>query len=112
MLASPLAAEAQPAGKVARIGLLTTGVVALTVPLVEGLRDHGYVEGQSISIERRAADGQLERLPHLATELVRLKVDLIAEVRAGQDARSAALRAPRRGESVVVSGVTAGALES
>jgi ABC-type uncharacterized transport system substrate-binding protein len=83
LLASPLAPEAQPAGKVPRIGVLTTG--ALGSPETErgldafrqGLRECGYVEGQNILIEYRAAGGKLERLPRLATELARLKVDVI-----------------------------------
>src|SRR5262249_40584896 len=45
--------------------------------LREGLRELGYVEGENIAFEFRSADGQLDRLPRLAAELVRLKVDLI-----------------------------------
>ena len=76
-LAAPRAARAQPAGKVHRIGLLTPGAISGMAPLLEGLREFGYVERLNISIEQRAANGKLERLPLLATELVRLKVDLI-----------------------------------
>ena len=43
----------------------------------QGLREHGYVEGKNIVIEYRYAEGKLERLPDLAAELVRLKVDVI-----------------------------------
>jgi putative ABC transport system substrate-binding protein len=83
LLATPLAAEAQPAAKVYRIGLL--GTVPLTDPgtsriwdgFLEGLRQLGYVEGQNIVIERRFSEGRYERLPALAAELVRLKVDVI-----------------------------------
>jgi ABC-type uncharacterized transport system substrate-binding protein len=83
LLVAPLAADAQPGGKVARIGYLVTGGLdspetrVLLDAFRQGLRERGYVEGQNIVVEYRAADGQLERFPALATELVRLKVDLI-----------------------------------
>jgi ABC-type uncharacterized transport system substrate-binding protein len=74
-------AEAQQPKKVARIGFLTAasraGYQHLTEPFLQGLRDLGYVEGQNISIEYRWADGNFERLPALAAELVGLKVDVI-----------------------------------
>jgi len=82
-LVAPLAAEAQQAAKVARIGFLLFGPLDSpeTRQLIEtyrqGLRERGYVEGQNIVIEYRSADGKLDRLPGLATELARLKVDLI-----------------------------------
>jgi putative ABC transport system substrate-binding protein len=73
--------EAQPAGKVYRIGFLgpgsTTGDRRPLEAFREGLRELGWVEGQNIAIEYRAADGRLDRLPDLAAELVRLKVDVI-----------------------------------
>jgi putative ABC transport system substrate-binding protein len=79
LLAAPRAAETQP-GKVYRLGYLTTSGT-LNSPYAEafrqGLRDLGWVEGQNIVIEFRVAEGQLDRLPALATELVRLKVDVI-----------------------------------
>ena len=75
-------AEAQQTKKVWRIGFLSSTSVALYSHLygafVQGLRDHGYVEGQNLLIEARWADEKTERLPELAAELVRLKVDLIA----------------------------------
>jgi len=85
-LAAPLAAEAQPAAKVYRIGSL--GNAAPTAPqaiplweaFVEGLRERGYVEGQNFVMEYRWTEGRLERSPSLATELVGLKVDLIVAV--------------------------------
>jgi len=86
-----LAAEAQPAGgKVYRIGFLGPGS-GLPVPFLTGLRDFGYVEGQNILIEYRWAEGKYERLPDLAAELVRLKVDVLvtggtAGVRAAKQA--------------------------
>jgi putative ABC transport system substrate-binding protein len=83
LLAAPLAAGAQQAGKVYRIGYLSLGSLespetrASLDAFRQGLRERGYVEGQNIVIEYRAADGKIERLPALATELARLKVDLI-----------------------------------
>jgi putative ABC transport system substrate-binding protein len=61
-----------------------------------GLRDHGYVEGQNILIEYRSADGNIERLPGLAAELARLKVDLIVAgaTPAGRAARAATATIP------------------
>jgi len=78
-----LAVGAQSAGKVWRIGILSN--VPLTDPegarlwgaFIQGLRDLGYVEGQNITIEHRSSEGKFERLPDLAAELVRLKVDVI-----------------------------------
>jgi putative ABC transport system substrate-binding protein len=79
-LALPLAAQAQQAGKVPRIGFLHYGSPGPS-PEVEafrqGLRELGYVEGQNVAIEYRFASGQVERLPELAAELVRLKLDVI-----------------------------------
>src|SRR3990172_1841716 len=73
LLAAPLAAEAQQAAKIARIGYLATNLAGLP-PLHEafrqGLRDLGYVEGRNVVIEYRDAEGKLERLPALAAELV------------------------------------------
>jgi len=81
LLAAPPTAEAQPAGKVYRIGILETIPAAQNAAnlaaLRKGLRDLGYVEGRNLIIEYRSADGRAERFPDLASELVRLKVDLI-----------------------------------
>jgi len=83
VLAAPLAAGAQQPAKVARIGYLVTGSLESPETRIsldafrQGLRERGYVEGQNIVIEYRAADGKIERLPGLAIELARLKVDLI-----------------------------------
>jgi len=78
VLAAPLTAEAQPAGKAARIGVLSFGVPE---PFREGFRqallEHGYVEGRNLMIEYRWASGQTARLAGLAAELVRQNVDLI-----------------------------------
>jgi putative ABC transport system substrate-binding protein len=78
LLAAPLAAEAQPAAKIARIGYLATNPTPhLQEAFRQGLRDLGYVEGRNLVIEYRDAKGKLERLPALAAELVALKVDVI-----------------------------------
>ena len=75
---APLAAEAQQAAKIARIGYLVGNRAAnphLHEAFRQGLRDLGYVEGRNLVIEYRDAEGKLERLPALAAELVALKVD-------------------------------------
>jgi putative tryptophan/tyrosine transport system substrate-binding protein len=80
LLATPLAAEAQQAAKVARIGYLSPNLAAsphLRDAFLQGLRDLGYVEGRNVVIEYRDAEGKLERFPTLAAELVALKVDVI-----------------------------------
>jgi ABC-type uncharacterized transport system substrate-binding protein len=74
-------ALAQQAAKVYRVGFLLgasrESVSSLFRSLKEGLRDLGYVEGRNIVFEQRYAGGKMERLPELAAELVRLKVDVI-----------------------------------
>ena len=80
LLASPLAAEAQQAAKIARIGYLAGNLAAnpyLREAFLQGLRELGYVEGRNVLIEYRDAEGKVERLPALAAELVALKVDVI-----------------------------------
>jgi putative ABC transport system substrate-binding protein len=78
--AAPLAADAQQAGKVPRIGVLYQGSAGSTrvEAFRQGLRDLGYVEGQSIAIEYRYAEGRTERYSDLALEMVAHKVDVIA----------------------------------
>jgi len=83
MLVAPLAASAQQAAKIARIGYLTPNLAASPnnhEAFRQGLRDLGYVEGRNVMIEYRSAEGKLERLPALAAELVALKVDVIVAV--------------------------------
>jgi putative ABC transport system substrate-binding protein len=74
-------AEAQPVGKIYRVGFLlgATGesVLSLFLALKEGLHELGYVEGRNIAFVQRYADGKVERLPDLAAELVGLNVDVI-----------------------------------
>ena len=80
IVVAPLAAEAQ-AGKVWRIGDLSHSLPSDTQDVIdafrERLRDLGYREGQNLLIEYRYAEGRSERLPQLAADLVRLKVDVI-----------------------------------
>jgi len=76
LLATPLVADAQSAGKrVPRIGYLDGGSLSPNSVRIEafrqGLRELGYVEGQNIAIEWRSAEGKADRLPGLAAELVR-----------------------------------------
>jgi putative tryptophan/tyrosine transport system substrate-binding protein len=71
----------QPAGKITRIGFLSTGSrggrTANVEVLRQSLRELGYVEGKDILIEYRYAEGQMERLPALVEELTRLKIDIL-----------------------------------
>jgi putative ABC transport system substrate-binding protein len=82
LLSAPLAVEAQQAGKMYRVGVLTNKAsdpaeARLWQAFRSGLRERGWAEGENISIEFREADGNSARLPGLAADLVRLKVDLI-----------------------------------
>src|SRR5215471_17945550 len=81
LLAVPRLASAQRAEKIRRIGFLGTGTAAGMAVWVGALRAElrqlGHVEGQNFSIEYRWADGQYERAPELAAELVRLKVEVL-----------------------------------
>jgi putative ABC transport system substrate-binding protein len=81
VVAAPLRAEAQSAGKVYRVGLLVTPSAKEIEHIVkafdDALRDLRYVEGKNLAVERRFAEGQRDRLPALAAELVTLKPDVI-----------------------------------
>ena len=92
ILAATLPAGAQSPPKIARIGCLMGGSSASSGPLIDalrqGLRPLGYVEGRNFAVEARYAEGRSEALPGLATELVRLKVDVIV-VAAPQAVRAA-----------------------
>jgi putative tryptophan/tyrosine transport system substrate-binding protein len=75
----PMAARGQQS-KIARIGLLYIGIAdaeSFKTNLRDGLRELGYIEGKNIVFEFRSAEGKLDRLPQLAAELVRFKVDVI-----------------------------------
>ena len=78
LLAAPLAAEGQQAGKVYRIGFLRAGQPPESYldSFQQGLRERGYVYGQNVVVELRATDGSVDPLPRLTEELLRLKVDV------------------------------------
>src|SRR6516225_9066005 len=77
----PLAATAQQAGKLPTIGILGLASAAAAAPYVNavrvGLHDLGYVEGQNLIVEYRFGDGNYDRLPNLAAQLVHLNVDVL-----------------------------------
>jgi putative ABC transport system substrate-binding protein len=111
--------EAQQPGKVPRLGYLSPVSPSLESTRSEGirlaLRELGYVEGQNIAIEYRHAEGKRDRLPELAAELVRLKVDII--VVAGGDSVIRAAKNTTKTIPIVMTGigsdpVAAGAVES
>jgi putative ABC transport system substrate-binding protein len=82
LLVSPLAATAQPPGKIPVLGILSPGsypseVEVQRAPLWHGLHELGWYEGQNIAVERRYAEGQLDRLPALASDLVQRRPDVI-----------------------------------
>jgi putative tryptophan/tyrosine transport system substrate-binding protein len=81
MMAWPSVSRAQQAGKINRIGILETVPAAQNAANIDalrnGLRKLGHVEGQNLIIEYRSAEGDAARFPDLASELIRLKVDLI-----------------------------------
>jgi ABC-type uncharacterized transport system substrate-binding protein len=97
VLAVGVIAEAQQPGKVTRIGYLSAASPSAESLRLDGfrqaLRDLGYVEGKNIVIEYRSAEGKLDRLPDLAAELVRVKVDVI--VATGSPGTDAARQATR-----------------
>jgi putative tryptophan/tyrosine transport system substrate-binding protein len=90
-----MAEAQQPAQKVYRLGVLSGALASSVDPrreaFLQGLRELGYVEGKNLLIEYRYAEGQIERYPDLAADLVRLQVDII--VVAGTHATAAAKRA-------------------
>ena len=83
LLAAPRAAEAQPAGKVPRIGILGTGPPGTSFSLQafqKGLQDLGYVEGQHVRLDYRWPEGGPEGYPPLALQMVRSRVDVILTI--------------------------------
>ena len=118
LLALGVIAEAQQPKKVPRIGYLSKSDPARESARSEAirlaLRELGYIEGQNIAIEYRYAEGKLDRLPELAAELVRLKVDIIV-VAGGDRMVRAAKNATKTIPIVMVGGadpVEAGLVES
>ena len=95
LLAAPLAAEAQTTGKVSKIGYLHAGLSGpnLLKAFLHGLRDLEYVEGRDFVMEIRSAEGHEDRLPALAGDLVRARVDVI--VTGGTPATYAAMQATK-----------------
>jgi putative ABC transport system substrate-binding protein len=95
LLIATQAVEAQQAAKIRRIGLLLPATGSTSLGYIETFRQRlqelGYIEGKNILIESRNAEGKLERLPDLAAELVRLKVDVL--VTNGQPGAFAAKKA-------------------
>jgi len=80
LLAAPLAAGPQPAGKIPRLCFLELNAGlwrSVYSPFFQGLRDLGYVDGQTITIDYLSADGRVERFPTLAADCVRLKADIV-----------------------------------
>jgi putative ABC transport system substrate-binding protein len=78
LLAAPLVVEAQPAGKVPRVGYVTSSGRSVNVEVFDqGLRDLGYTIGQDIIVEYRFGQGHIDRVPTLVDELLRLKVDVL-----------------------------------
>src|SRR5215831_18903087 len=77
----PVAVRAQQAGKRYIVGILSAGgssvQAALNAAFSDGLREWGWVEGKNVVFENRNAEDRLERLPELAADLIRLKVDVI-----------------------------------
>src|SRR5213592_2737345 len=82
LLVAPLAAAAQPPGQIYRIGYLGTNPppAHLWEALLDGLRERGYSEGRNLVFERRFSDGNAERFPAFAAEMVQLRVDLVIAI--------------------------------
>src|SRR5258707_12345749 len=80
MFAWPIVARAQPSGKIWRIGFIAHRYEKFYDPMFQGLRELGYTEGHNLIVERRYAEGRVERFQEFAVEMVRLKVDVIIVV--------------------------------
>jgi len=105
-LAAPLAAQAQPAAGVHRIGFVSATSPSPSNPQFDafhqGLRELGYVEGKNVIVEARFAEGRLERLPALVAELIGLKVDVLL---AGSPAGAVAAKKASTTVPIVFAGV-------
>jgi putative tryptophan/tyrosine transport system substrate-binding protein len=106
---APVAAEAQQAGRIYRIGVLLAASPSTAAPNLdafrEGLRELGHVEGQTYVIEPRWSDGEVDRWPGFISELIRLPVDIIVVPTTG-----AALAAQKATRTIPIVSTTAGAL--
>jgi len=93
VLLAAVTAEAQQSTKIPRIGYLSGGFASSGAPRIDGFRQDlgelGYVEGKNIVIESRHAEGKPDRIPALAAELVRLKVEVIVTGGGGGATRAA-----------------------
>jgi putative ABC transport system substrate-binding protein len=106
----PCVAAAQTLGKVPRIGLLVVATQAIAIDALRAsLRELGYVEGQTVVIEHRTADGRVERLPALAADLIARRVDVI--VTGGGNVSTAAARDATKTIPIVM-GTSVGAVEA
>ena len=107
LLAVPLAAKGQPAAKVPRIGVLYAGTREAAAQNVDaflqGLREHGYLEGKNIVLESRFGEGKVERIAYAAGELVRMKVDVIV---AGTDPAIVAVKQQTQAIPIVMANST------
>ena len=105
ILVTVLPAEAQEAGKVYRVGFLTSGTVQHLKPWLaafrNGLRELGYVEGKNIVIVERYGKGRREKVPGLAAELVRLRLDVIV-THGGPVAQDADRAAKAKGRTIPI----------
>ncbi len=116
LLAAPLPAEAQQAGKVYRIGIIRSGgsgpptTSPFYIGIRQGLRELGYVEGQNLVIEYRSAKRKAERYPVIAAEFVRLKGDVIITSPGPPGIR--AVQQATRTIPIVMSGVTVDPVEA
>jgi putative tryptophan/tyrosine transport system substrate-binding protein len=113
ILAVPLAAEVQQVAHIPRVGFLDAGHPGLNLAFRQGLHALGYVEGETVIVERRSWEGHPERAPALLAELVRLKVDVL--VVAGSRLVAAAQEATTTIPIVMIAGgdpVTTGLIAS
>jgi putative ABC transport system substrate-binding protein len=102
LLAVAVIVEAQQPAKVPRVGMLVSGGQQRVDAFQQGLRELGYIEGKSIIIEQRDPEGRTEKYPELATELVRLKMDVI--VTGGLTGARAAAKATKTIPIVIAAG--------
>ena len=105
LLATALAAWAQPAAKVYRVGFVAAGPASDSSTFEafrQGLKELGYVEGKNVVVEARFAEGRLERFPRLIAELIELRVDVLV---AGSPAGAAAAKKASTTLSIVFAGV-------